>query len=173
MLTQAHFAPHCAPDEALLQALQGCLDEGTLLELRLKKSEDPALSYSKFWEHLNLVHGIDASFQNRKAWESVALDLENGELTKANFLKFRAQFILARISVLDRSNQEECSLLLAQLPKTWLDRVQTEEMYRKRHSKWLKATNFPPQISKREIKIMLQAGFEWKTWKSYKMGVSF
>jgi len=73
-------------DEILLFTLQGCLDEGTQLELQLGRDNDPNLTYTDFWQQLCRLHGYDISHQNRLAWEAVRLEFSEPHLTKSVFL---------------------------------------------------------------------------------------
>ena len=125
------IVPQGFSEEILLRTLQGCLDEGTVLELQLMKSQTPQFSYKLFWGHLCKIHGYNIATQNRRLWKSVRLDCPKGRLTKSVFMKFRAQFILARDKVSDRSSTEERNLLNLQLPAFWRDRITKEEIRRK------------------------------------------
>ena len=122
----------------LIRTLQDCLDEASLSQIRLLKEQGGQPSFKLIWDSLCRIHGYDPTFQNRQAWEAVRLHMGGPGLTKREFLLFHSQFLIARNRVADRSESQEYSLILAQLPQYWKEAQQREEFKLRRHKYWVR-----------------------------------
>ena len=102
------------PDILLLEILRTCLDETDQKFLQLKQDQNPALSFSAFWQMLQNMYDKESQAQNRLAWEAVRLP--PGDLTLERWLAFLMDFQIKRDRVEDHTPQEEYQLLLRNLP---------------------------------------------------------
>ena len=69
------------------------------------------LTYAECWHALCKMHGYDATFLNRKLWQSVRLRQKNEKLRRDEFLLYRGEYLLARERDLERKVEEEFDLI--------------------------------------------------------------
>ena len=85
--------------------------------LELSLDVNPEITFQDFWDELCRLYHYDPIAQNRREWQNVKLKLTNeGELSKRNFIVFRAEFLQARDRVSDWTESEEMELLKHEIP---------------------------------------------------------
>ena len=110
-----------------LEFFRQCLDQSTQRMLALEKLKTPGISFWDFWSRLDDLYGADHSSSYREQWRQVKLSYKGPKVTLADSRKFRTNFELAKLKVLDWTPDEERTLIRDQLPPALLSEVVKED----------------------------------------------
>ena len=130
-------------DTVKLEFLKSLLDSTTLADFQTRFEANGSITFQEFWDEIDREHGRDATHQNRTAWKKVKLHQAGKRLTLAEWRSFTKEWDLKRGRVDDRTENEEYSLLMAQLPEYWAMEVGKEECKRDLKGHWVRISNTP------------------------------
>jgi hypothetical protein len=143
------------PDVFLFEVLRGCVDSATQTMLKALRQKDPAITFTKAWQHLERKHTHDQVGTRRREWERIAL--KGGDLTVISWRNYQSSFELAWARAEGISEREAEDKILRDLPFDWRERLTKECGRRAQDHSWVRIAKPAPFAMTQLVEIIQMA----------------